>query len=688
MRIDRKLLRSVLLFSIVVAFGGLLFWGFAARSIRAETSHLWIVAQQHPAATDRNPGTETRPLRTINEAAKRAKPGDTIRVHAGIYRERVVPQRGGEPERPIVYEAFPGEAVVMRGSDPWSAQPTPQTRSNAPTAEWEGRVSERLFSRTDPFTQQLERMSPGYLRAQVFDRSQPLRQVLDLETFHAQPGTWFFDPSTRQLRVHLDRAYSTSNPPFLEISTRRAVFAPEKRGLGYIHVRGFVMEHGANPFPSGFWRSRSTQAGILSTRSGHHWVIERNTIRYAKSLGLDCGSEGRYDIDGLEQPIPEGVGYHVVRDNMITDNGCGGLAGWKQTGSFIAHNIIERNNRLGFTAPETGGIKVHEFIDGQIVGNVIRNNECFGIWVDNVYRGARVSRNLVLNNRGAGIFMEMGGGPALVDNNIVAFTSLGEGIYTHDASGVTVAHNWLQGNTHFGVYMRTVTDRQFDRGDGTREEVATRGQRIFGNVFIDNYRGHLSLPYPAEPDTDNRSNYNLFINGTVWQWEGQEPHRFVWNYRSEHVDRERLVTALREAFDRGDLPIEDIPNFDRWRENLSLSLSGWRVLTGNDRDSVAPLVREGEVVNGAIEKGAISLGTFTPNLEVGDVSIFSRLSVPPLPLPSSDFWGTPLTEEARFPGPFQNWPREGEVHWHLWPVEIDLVPSTTRSMAETYENQT
>ncbi|WP_225889411.1 right-handed parallel beta-helix repeat-containing protein [Halomicronema hongdechloris] len=638
--------------------------------IRANSSHLLVVAQQHPLANDNNLGTAARPLRTINAAAQRAHPGDTIRVHAGIYRERVIPLRGGEENNPIVYEAAPGETVILRGSEVWSAHPVGTAAGlNKPTPYWDGVVPEHLFSRVDPFTEPLERMPAGYLRAQVFFQSQPLQQILDRQTLQAQSGSWLFDSETRRVSVHLPRAYPASKPPFLEISTRRAVFAPTIRGLGYIHVRGFIMEHGANPFPSGFWRSQSPQAGILSPRSGHHWVIEHNTIRYAKSIGLDCGSEGRYDIDGLEQPIPEGVGYHIIRYNQITDNGALGVAGWKQTASLIAHNVIERNNRLGFTAPETGGIKVHEFVNGQIIGNVIRNNESFGIWVDNVYRDARISRNLVLNNQGAGIFVEMGGGPALVDNNIVAFTRLGEGIYTHDASGVTVAHNWLQGNAHFGVYMRTVTDRQFRRADGTTEEVATRGQRILGNVFVDNYRGHISLPYPAAPDIDNVSDYNLFIGGTAWQWEGQEPHRFVWNYRPDHGQRSQLVNTLREAFARGELPEQEAPNYDAWQERLSFSLPWWRVVTGNDRHSVAPPIAAGEVVNGAVEKGAIALRTFTPSLDLEDVSVMSRLPIPSLPLPSSDFFGNPIDNSLPFPGPFQTWPADGSVHWPLWPVD-------------------
>lgn len=644
-------------------------WGLNPWNLRAEPNHQLVVAQQQSSASDRNPGTENKPFRTINAAAQQAQPGDTILVHAGIYRERVIPPRSGNPDQPIVYEAAPGETVVLRGSEVWSATPVSADASTTSSAYWEGPLPQKLFPDPDPFTKQLERMPEGYLRGQVFCQSLPLRQVLDQDTLTAQPGAWYFDPQKRWLRVHLDQAYPVSKPPFLEVSTRRAVFAPKIRGLGYIHVKGFVMEHGANPFPSGFWRSQSPQAGILSTRSGNHWLIENNTVRFAKSLGIDSGSEGRYDIDGLEQPIPEGVGYHVIRNNRVTDNGAGGIAGWKQTASLISYNVIERNNRLGFTAPETGGIKVHGFVDGQIIGNVLRNNECFGVWVDNVYRNARVSRNLVLGNQGAGIFVELGGGPILVDNNVVAFTKLGEGIYTHDASGVTIAHNWLQANTHFGIYMRTVTDRQYANADGTPEQAGTRGQRIYGNVFVDNYRGHMSLPYPMEPELDNKSDYNLLINGTLWQWEGQAPHRFVWSHRSKFVQRERIVATLQKAFETGQLPKTEQPNFDQWSQTLALPLPWWQKLTGNDTNSIAPLIQGGEVVNGAIAQGAITLGVSTPNLDVADPAVFPQLAIPTLPLPSQDFWGTPISNSPRFPGPFQNWPQEGTVHWHLWPVE-------------------
>lgn len=61
-------------------------------------------AEMHVAVTgnDSNPGTAGKPLRTIQAAAQKAQPGDTITVHAGTYRETVIPAASGQPDKPII----------------------------------------------------------------------------------------------------------------------------------------------------------------------------------------------------------------------------------------------------------------------------------------------------------------------------------------------------------------------------------------------------------------------------------------------------------------------------------------------------------------------------------------------------------------------------------------------------------
>ena len=71
-----------------------------------------------PEGNDFNEGSGEKPLCTISAAARWAQPGDAVTVHKGVYRERINPPRGGSSEsQRIVYQAAPGETVIIKGSE-------------------------------------------------------------------------------------------------------------------------------------------------------------------------------------------------------------------------------------------------------------------------------------------------------------------------------------------------------------------------------------------------------------------------------------------------------------------------------------------------------------------------------------------------------------------------------------------
>lgn len=63
-------------------------------------------------------GTEEYPFQSISRAAAVAVAGDTITVHAGIYREWVNPENGGTGEARIVYRAAGDGETVITGAEP------------------------------------------------------------------------------------------------------------------------------------------------------------------------------------------------------------------------------------------------------------------------------------------------------------------------------------------------------------------------------------------------------------------------------------------------------------------------------------------------------------------------------------------------------------------------------------------
>ncbi len=90
-------------------------------------AHALLAAEHHvsPEGAATGSGSAEQPFGTIRQAADAARPGDTVLIHAGIYRESVLLTRSGEPGKPIIFTGVPGEQVVLSGADPlrtdWSS---------------------------------------------------------------------------------------------------------------------------------------------------------------------------------------------------------------------------------------------------------------------------------------------------------------------------------------------------------------------------------------------------------------------------------------------------------------------------------------------------------------------------------------------------------------------------------------
>ncbi len=631
--------------------------GFAC--LPAANARTWEVSQCDPRADDSGAGTADQPLRTISRAAELAGPGDTVLVHAGTYRERVAPARGGLEGSPIVYRAVPGEQVVIKGSDIYSGPLA--TEPNEPGVV---RLSldPSLFGKTgyNPFATPLLRVETGRTLGQVFVNDEQYREVGEASEVRRVAGTWTAQDAGRTILLHLPGSAVLAGSKRIELTTRSRIFAPYLRGLGYIHVVGFTMLHCANQFPSHFWDSDSPQAGALGCRGGHHWLIEGNTIRFAKSLGLDCGSEGEEDADGLHQPEPKYSGYHRILSNTISDNGAGGLAASHALETYIIGNTFERNNSMGHTAPESAALKTHFFIRGRIEGNLFRDNECYGIWCDNVYVDVRITRNVLLNNRDAGIFMEMGGGPALIDNNIVAMTRgastgwhNGSGFFAHDAGGFTLAHNLFVANADYGILVRQEDERRYmvypastlsweGQPSETRPCLPEHIQ-IVNNVVLDNHRGAVSFPLPGPEADQNRCDGNLYTRGDL------DFVPFVVN--SHHGVR---------AVETRDLILARIADSQQPDAQVPLPYSRGPLVAFAQWRSV------GFDPHGAVGAYAANVRALDLSLTVGTGPLPGELVCKLIPGVTQDIFGRTLPDNP-LPGPFQMI-GESPVALTLWPM--------------------
>ncbi|MBD3321767.1 MAG: hypothetical protein GF350_11785 [Chitinivibrionales bacterium] len=486
-------------------------------------SRTFTVNQSDPVASDNNQGTAESPYRTIAPAAEGAGPGDTVIVHAGIYRERVAPAREGEAGRPVVYMAAPGEEVVLRGSIVWQPEWSQHDSCGGAFCAY---LDNEMFGDFNPFHTRLARAGDIQGRSdadrltlgQIFIDGARYEEVPYIHELLQEPGTWYHDSASDIITVHFQSLHNPGRS-IIEITVEKQVFAPYKRGLGYIHVHGFTMEHAANQFPSGFYNddgSGYNQNGVLGCRSGHHWRVEKNTVRFGKNIGIDCGYEGESSDEPEPSPPRSATGYHSIRHNRVCDNGACGIAGARGPYTSIVGNIVERNNYLLHTAPENGGIKVHGFTEGIIEGNLVRDNNASGIWLDAGFTRAKVLNNILVNNIGHGLLIELGGGPCLAANNVEAYTRMGtgtsstggDGFSGQDANRVTLAHNLSYFNARFGLFSCTITGR---RGG------SCTGWEAHNNILLDN--GGSDLRFINTPLTTGAVSGNITTPGNFLQTE-------------------------------------------------------------------------------------------------------------------------------------------------------------------------
>lgn len=604
-----------------------------------------VVNQASPRAADTNAATDDAPLKTINAAAQLAQPGDTVLVHAGIYRECIVPPRGGQPGQPITYQAAPDEQVSVRGCDvfapAWQSVPDHPGLYTAPID-------------ADTFRTRLDSLPGRKVLGQVIVDGHMLNQADSADDVTRVPDTWITDGST--LTVHFPATVTDPVKHLVEITVRRNGFRPDQRGLGYITIRGFHFAYAANQSLGGFWNNDAhVQSGLVSTRSGNHWVIENNSICWANSAGLDIGSEKHIGevVDG--QPQPEVVGYHLIRNNIISDNGQGGICGIGHFGVQIIGNTLERNNRLGFNNAEESAIKLHCCFDALIAGNLIRDNETGGIWLDADWQRTRITRNVLLNNRGHGIFLELGNGPALVDNNVVALSRSGaqcSGFYSHDAAGFTLAHNLFIENADYGTYVLLATRRDYyDLPPGVTkfagkwetwthiDPVTVHDVNISNNIYIDNARGALNIPAVAPAEANIRSDHNLFFAGGV-------PVLFVPNATvGGHASASDLQPILDRALTEKGIAPDQFPKLVDYQRAPALTLEQWQSITGQDLHSVETRSRG---------VGVQTRGGAAFRLRRFDNSALSGINCPAIPGIDRDFYGNPLPADNPVPGPFQN----------------------------------
>ncbi len=434
------------------------------------------------SASDTNPGTRALPLKTISAAVKLTKPGDTVLVRPGVYRESVQVTLSGTPDQPITLRSEVPYAAVIDGADV------------IPTAQFTS-VSPGVYSFAAPdLPDSAGQFAPGQ---QVYINGEPLDPAANAAQL--TPGTFFLDFAARRV-LFAPLEDQDPNKIRVEYARRDGQIASNGSAVNDIHVQGFTILHNASPFGYRF--------GILV--SGQRWVVENNHIFWSSYAGIRM----------------EKSNHCIVRNNLIDWSGATGIGGFANINLLFENNIMRHGNwRRQDTGFDGGAGKWVFMYDSMIRGNESAFNNGFGPWFDlacghNVYQG-NVTHDSTQN---AGLFAEISWNIKFLDN--IAYNNE-QGLMVGETSGCLLQHNICY-NNQTGIYMRSDDKRLNKTEYGYQSEDSFR-KLLSDNIpdidparlaaLSDEFSTYWILPV-AHPEKNNTVSENLFLdNGDAYyEW--------------------------------------------------------------------------------------------------------------------------------------------------------------------------
>jgi len=473
------------------------------------------VSQNHPNASDKNPGTFESPFKTIDKAAQVLKPGEKVLIHSGIYREQVQPARGGaSSEEMIAYEAAPGAKVVVQGSLPfreeWTISDTVLGFEYSHNV-WQAALDKAKFK---PFyvvnadqgamelmhwaTERAGSVPFSLFRGVVFQEGRRLTQMADYEDLLNIEGTFWVDTARQMIHLH---PYGNVDPNEVqfEFTNRQQLLVPREMGLGYIRISGIHFRHAGNGLPR-------VGTGAVFVRGGHHWIIENCRVDQVNSVGIETGArvhESRVASEEEKAMVEKHEGGFIVRNNEVYDCGTGGIQGHTVRNALYENNHI---HHIGWQNMERywecAGVKLLKNTNTVVASNLVHDiNEASGLWLDWDNKNSRITSNVIYNIGGTyngAIFTEASIVPNMIDNNFI-WNVRGPGISLYDTDLAIVAHNVIVGAT-VPISSRINTDRSLDGRPLTSKE-----NKILYNVYYQNEA------LPVIESNANESNYNVFM---------------------------------------------------------------------------------------------------------------------------------------------------------------------------------
>lgn len=505
-----------------------------------------------PSGDDRANGNAGSPWKTLNHAVQQLKPGDTLFVADGVYREAVALKRGGSAEKPVIISAETGARPVISGADVfWGGWKKAESLPEVYVRDWEHVFRWNTWNLKEPpqLTHPADDRHAAIGRAeQVIHAGRLLQQVLKPEQLAR--GTFLADADAHKLYIRLLDGSDPNQGP-IEAAVRPICFEAA-RGVSFVHLRGLTFRYAANHAQRGAFSLSRTENDKDSTPSTD-WLIEDCVFERANGAGAFFSGA-----------------RHVIRRCVFRDNGQLGFGATRSHDTVAADCTIERNNTKGYDLGwEAGGNKVVLSRRFVFDGCTIRDNRGPGIWYDIGNESGEVKNCRIEENDESGIYYEISFGLHAHDNVITGngrphddpFMRWGAGgILLASSQECVIERNTIVSNRD-GFAIRDQM-RDTDRIDGSKvNPLLDKNIIVRGNVIASNTGYNIALwwdrpffgPHPSGSDKDAAPEGNpaecglVFEHNTLFPLPGTPNYLFgsTWRKGSRTFEKpEEFAAAL------------------------------------------------------------------------------------------------------------------------------------------------
>ena len=405
-------------------------FGQATVNESLETANVYV---NGTTGSDTNPGTDSKPLKTIGAGVSMAitnnhsSIGTKVTIEAGTYRESITMSYGNkDTSLPITIEAATNGTVIISGATLYTGWSEYSQNHSIYTTSWTNDWGTCPQLTSCPFQQEIT------MRQElVAVNGTVLTQVLSLTQM--QQGTFYVDESSDLIYVWPATGTNMSTAT-VEAGTSSSLLTIN--GKSQIVVRGLTFQYANTCHGS---------AAVVVEGNSKNILFDTDTFQWNNGQGLSISTP---------------VTYFTVENSVSQHNGDSGFQEATTLYGLWQSDTSSYNNWRGaqgaYYVCNTSGFHGWQVHDDTINGLTVSYNQAYGIHWDTDNANISTSGIISTSNLRSGIFVEKDEGPITLNTSYICNQTGAQvvgGLVLRNSEGVSFTNGVLMNNAAAEIIM-------------------------------------------------------------------------------------------------------------------------------------------------------------------------------------------------------------------------------------------